>query len=128
MLTRSGDVQVGRKWILARASSKPSRLFLKPRRRHPVTTKNTEFLAKAVGGVGLALGPRGHVDFYPSKRLGKVNGSVEIWGNACTMLFEDLSVGEVEAILGVLMFVRGEAFKKGKNNEAQGADPSTSSS
>jgi hypothetical protein len=115
-LTKAGDVRVGRDWIAARAASKPLVLFKKPRRRHPATTKNTDFLAKAVGGVGLALGPRGHISLYYSKRLRKVDGSVEIWGNAVTMLFEDLTLGEAEAILGVLMFVRAEAKKKGKKS------------
>ena len=100
-------VRVGVGWIAARASS-PSPLG-KPRRRHPATTKNAEILAKAVGGVALALGPRGHVSLCDSKKLSKIEGSVEVSGNAVEMLLLGLTVGEAEAILGALV-----AFRKGR--------------
>jgi len=115
-LTRDGGVRVGTDWIAARAASGSSVLHKRPRRRHPATGKNTAFLAKAVGGAALDLGPRGHISLYDSKRLRKVNGSVEIWGNVVTMLFEDLTVGEAEAICGVLIAVRAGAFRKVKKS------------
>jgi hypothetical protein len=113
-LTKDGSVRVGAGWIAAKARMPV--LFKRPRRRHPATSKNTATLAKAVGGVALDLGPRGHVSLYHSKRLRKVNGTVEIWGNAVDLVFEDLTFGEAEAILGVLMAVRAGAFRKDKKS------------
>jgi hypothetical protein len=106
-------VKVGVDWIAARASSPGPGLFGRPRqRRHPATTKNAAILAKAVGGVALALGPRGHISLYDSEKLSKLEGSVEIRGNAVEMLLLALTVGEAEAILGVLQAFRDKAFRK----------------
>jgi hypothetical protein len=69
-----------------------------------LTAQSAAAIAKVVGAVDIEA--KGRVSFSRSRRLPDLEGSAECRGEAVSLSFSDLSVGEVEAMLGVLMLMR----------------------
>ena len=68
------------------------------------TAASAAAIAKVIGATDIDA--KGRVSFSRSKKLPDLEGSAECSGEAVSLSFSDLTVGEVEAMLGVLMFMR----------------------
>jgi hypothetical protein len=74
------------------------------RSRKATTAKSVATIAKVIGAINFDA--EGRVNFLHSKKLPDLNGYAECSGKAVSVTFGDLTVGEAEAMLAVLLLMR----------------------